>query len=158
MSRHTTTGKRPRSAQGSNLAELGAIITIMTIIVLFCINAAVVLMAGNINDRACRDAARAAAQASNPTSAEQQANAALKSYTSTNSFVGTPTLSSADFIYQDFAGNPPPDTSPFVTVSTTLTAKIPAPVFWGMHFGQSGNVSMKQTYSFPIVKTTLYLN
>lgn len=147
-----------RTAHGSNIVELGAIITLMTVIVLFCINAAVVLMAGNINDRACRDAARAAAQASTQTSAQAQAVAALKSYTSSNSFVGSPTLLSSDFVYQDFAGNPPPDTSPFVSVTTTLTAKIPAPAFWGMTFGSSGNIDMKQTYSFPIVKTQLYLN
>lgn len=158
MSLDTTQKRRKRSAHGSNLAELGAIITIMTMIVLFCVNAAVVFVAGNINNRACRDAARAAAQASTSTSAQQQAQAALKSYVSTNSFVGSPTFSTSDFVYQDFAGDPPPDTSPFVSVTTTLTAKVPAPIFWGMTFGQSGNVSMKQTYQFPIVKTQLYLN
>ncbi len=156
--RHTRRYTRTRTAHGSNLAELGAIIAIMTVIVLFCINAAVVFMAGSINDRACRDAARAAAQASTSTSAQQQAAAALKSYTSNNSFVGSPALSSSDFVYEDYAGNPPADTSPFVSVTTTLTAKIPAPAFWGMQFGQSGNINMKQTYSFPIVKTQLYLN
>lgn len=158
MSLDTTRRTRLRTAHGSNMVELGAIITIMSVIVLFCINAAVVFMAGSINDRACRDAARAAAQASTSTSAQQQAQAALKSYTSSNTFVGNPTFSSTDFVYQDYGGNPPPDTSPFVSVTTTLNAKIPAPAFWGMSFGQSGSINMKQTYQFPIVKTQLYLN
>ena len=137
--------------------ELACIILVMTIIVLFCVDAGVAFMAGSINDRACRDAARAAAQASSSSAAQSLAQAALNIYSSTNPFLGTPTISPQAFVYQDYSGNPPSDTSPYVSVTTTMTCRLPAPVIWGSTVGNGGTVTYTQTYQFPIVKTQLYL-
>lgn len=148
--------RRPRT--GHSAIEFGVAAGMITVMALLCTNIGLLILGAGINDKACRDAARAAAQASNYTAALKQARAALKGHPTDGYFVSTPVMNDADLVYEDFSGNPPPDTSPFVSVTTTTVVKIPAPfIMYGARFGPGGTQTFRRTYTFPIVKTTLYL-
>jgi hypothetical protein len=114
-----------------------------------------VLYGADFNDRACRDAARGAAQTTNLADAINKVNAVLKSHQGNSMLMTGPSLY-GPVVYQDFAGAPPPQTSPFVTVTTTTKINLPfAPIsfmYGGPIFGQAGNMSFTQSYTFPIVK------
>ncbi|MBX9567486.1 MAG: hypothetical protein K2X77_01265 [Candidatus Obscuribacterales bacterium] len=164
--RRTGTAKNARNERGSSIVELGAIAFIMPVIMLICVNVGVMVFAAYINDSACRDAARAAAQRSNPSDAYQVANIVVKNHSATcggliSSLVllgqdpgpvGTATGSS--FEYNSFAdpttGESNIDEGPYVKVTTQLLASLPAPiVFDGASF--TNQVKFKQSYIFPIV-------
>jgi Flp pilus assembly protein TadG len=147
---------RPQS--GHSLIELGAISMFLSVLVIFSVDIGIMMMASSMNDRACRDAARAAAQADTYANALSLAQTALKSYTADGYFVTQPTISTTNFVYQDYAGSPPSNTSPYVSVTTSVQAKVPAPInFFNAKFGANGSYIFTQTYTFPIVRTTLYL-
>jgi len=112
-----------------------------------------VLYGANFNDRACRDAARAAAQTTNLTDAINKVNTVLQSHQGNPTLMTGPSLY-GPVVYQDFGGAPPAQTSPFVQVTTTTTINLPfAPInYFGATFGQSGNMSFTQSYTYPIVK------
>jgi hypothetical protein len=113
-----------------------------------------VLYGADFNDRACRDAARAAAQSMNLTEAIKKVNAVLQSHQGNALVMSGPSLY-APVVYQDFGGAPPAQTSPYVTVTTTTRINLPfAPIVFmgGATFGQTGNMSFNQSYTFPIVR------
>jgi hypothetical protein len=112
-----------------------------------------VLYGADFNDRACRDAARAAAQSTNLTEAIKKVNAVLQSHKGNPLVMSGPALY-GPVVYQDFGGAPPAQTSPFVTVTTTTTINLPFnPIrFDGATFGASGNMSFTQSYTYPIVR------
>lgn len=112
-----------------------------------------VLYGADFNDRACRDAARAAAQTTNLTDAIKKVNAVLQSHKGNALVMSGPSLY-GPVVYQDFGGSPPAQTSPFVQVTTTTTINLPfSPIhFDGATFGASGNMSFTQSYTFPIVR------
>jgi len=122
-------------------------------------NATVIILACNVNDAACRDAARAAAQTTSATQALMAAQTQLNIHSHGAFFVTQPALSSTsapDFVYNDFGGSPPPDTSSFVAVTTIVNINIPAPIiFFGTKFG-SGPIVYRKRYVFPIVKEKFY--
>jgi hypothetical protein len=122
-------------------------------------NATVIILACNVNDAACRDATRAAAQTTSSTQALMAAQAQLTIHSTAAFFVSQPALSSTnapDFVYNDFGGNPPTDTSPYVAVSTSVNISIPAPIlFFGTKFG-SAPIVYKKRYVFPIIKEKFY--
>src|SRR4029453_17067818 len=70
-----------RSQKGSSLAEVAVGAMVMTVMLIFSLDICMAMMLYGVNDRACRDAARAAARASKPEDAENLAKAALKSFT-----------------------------------------------------------------------------
>ncbi len=149
---------RIRSRAGHSVIEFGVAAGMITVMTLLCTNISLLIMAASVNDKACRDAARAAAQASNYTGALKAARAALKGHPTDGYFVSTPVMNDSDLVYEDFGGNPPPDTSPFVSVTTTTVVRIPAPfLMYGAQFGAGGTQTFRRMYTFPIVKTTLYL-
>jgi hypothetical protein len=130
----------------------------ITVMALLCTNIGLLIMGAGINDKACRDAARSAAQASNYTAALKAARAALQGHVTDGYFVSAPAMADTDLVYEDFAGNPPTDTSPYVSVTTTTVVRIPAPfMMYGATFGAGGTQTFRRTYTFPSVKTTLYL-
>ncbi|HEY9869270.1 MAG TPA: hypothetical protein V6D08_08900 [Candidatus Obscuribacterales bacterium] len=146
-----------RSKSGHTVIELGAIASCLTVLVLLCVNLAIVLTGASVNDRACRDAARAAAQASNSSDALRLARRAAASYKVDGYFLTQPEVSATEFVYEDFAGNPPPNTSPYVSVTTKSAVRMPTPVFfYGAQF-KGGTMDLERTYTFPIVKTSLNL-
>ena len=145
-------------SKGNTIIELATISSLLVVVALFCANIGIISMGAALNDQACRDACRAAAQGSNLTEATNMAKASLKAHVADGYFITTPAMVPGMLVYQDFAGSPPPDTSPYVEVSTSNTVKIPAPVlFFGAKFGQGGTMKFTKKYSFPIVRTTLYL-
>lgn len=114
-----------------------------------------------LNDGVCRDAARAAAQTNNKTAAIQAAQAQLKLHATDGVFVTQPVLTSTaepDFVYNDYNGTPPQYQSSYVTVTTSVTVKVPAPiVFFGAKFSaKNGTLVMQRRYTFPIVKEQFY--
>lgn len=142
-----------RRAGGSAALELaiGSLITIT--VVAFALNTCFAMLAYGINDRACRDAARAAAQGGTQLEAFNMAKTAVKSYNSTTGMLSAIAVSS--FQYNDFAGNPPENVSPFVTVVTSGSVQLPAvlKVFGKNIFNPS--IPIKKSYTFPIVRLTV---
>lgn len=147
-----------REARGSSIIELGMLSVLFAVIAVFCVDVCFMLVASQVNERACRDAARAAAQADNYLSSLQLAQAAVASHKANNMYVSDPSVDASLFVYQDFGGNNPASVSPFVSVTTTTNIQVPAPVFFmGMNMGPNGVMQFTKTYTFPIVKTRLYL-
>jgi hypothetical protein len=149
--------RRPR---GAHTVELACVLIVFAVVTVLCADIGIICLASSTNDQACRDACRAAAQGSDYSSALRLANAAMKAHKLSSPYFGTPTLDMAEFQYNDFGGNPPPDTSPYVRVATFMTVKVPAPVnFAGAKFyPDDGTTKVRKLYEFPIVKTQLYLN
>jgi Flp pilus assembly protein TadG len=151
--------KLRKTTKGHSIIELACVAVFMVVMALLSANIGIVALGASVNDRACRDAARSAAQGSNSTQALALAQAALAAHPADGYFVTQSTLVTADFVYQDYGGSPPTDTSPYVSVTTTNKVRIPAPIlFLGCQFGPGGTLTFSRTYTFPIVKTTLYLN
>jgi len=146
-----------RSA-GHSLAELGVVGGLFMMITMLSLNIGLVALGSSSNERACRDAARAAAQGSNLDQSIRLAQACLRAHAADGYFVTRSTLSTADFVYEDFGGSPPPNTSPYGEVTTTNQVRIPAPfLFPTSQTGNNGIVTFRNTYTFPIVKVQLYL-
>lgn len=150
---------RSRSSRGAHTVELACVLLIFAIVSVLCADIGIICLASSTNDQACRDACRAAAQGTDYGSALKLANAAIKSHQINSPYFGTPTIDMAEFVYEDFAGQPPPNTSPYVRVATSMTVKVPAPVnFAGAKFyPDDGTTRVRKLYEFPIVKTQLYL-
>ena len=147
-----------RSA-GHTLIELSMLGVLFVVLAVLSLDVGYVMMGSQLNDRACRDAARAAAEADNYASSLQMAQAAVIPHRGDGYWVTNPTVNTAQFIYQDYSGDPPPNTSPFVTVTTNCNVRIPAPIFFlGATFGAGGTMSFTKSYTFPIVKTALFLH
>lgn len=144
-----------RSSKGMASLELAAGSLIMIGIVAMALNICFAMLSYGINDRACRDAARAAAQGTTATEAAQLANSIVKTYNSNNGILSP--ISVTGVTYNDFGGNPTADVSPSVTVSTSCTSRLPAPIeFVGSKiFGDS--VLLKKTYTFPIVRFNFHI-
>lgn len=144
---------RLRTKKGGAILELSIIAVLLVVIALFCVDVLILALGSGLNERACRDAARMAAQATNYADSLILAQTAVKCYRGDGYFVTNPSVDTSDFVYNDFGGSPPPDTSPFVRVSTSSQVRIPAPIFvYGLNFG-NGSMSFKKTYTFPIITT-----
>lgn len=159
---HAATWKltlRPRrSARAHTLIELSMLSILFVIMAILSVDVGYVLMGSEMNDRACRDAARAAAQGDNYATALRLAQTAVIPHKGDGVFVTSPIVDTAQFTYQDYGGDPPPNTSPFVSVTTHANVKVPAPIlFLGSGFGTNGSMQFTKTYVFPIVRTQLIL-
>lgn len=149
---------RRKRAKGMAIIELSMIACLLVVLAIVCANVGVVSLASSVIDSACRDAARAAAQASDSAHALALAQAAIRAHRTDGYFISQPTIDTTSFVYQDYGGNPPSDTSPYVEVTTSSTVRVPCPImFWGAKFEPNGSILFVRTYNFPIVKTTLYL-
>jgi hypothetical protein len=143
-----------RSRSGSLVLELTACTFLFTFFAIMAVHVGVMIFGAFVNDRACRDAARAAAQGKTPAQATQLASAVLVSHQQLNSFLTSPALQTP-IVYQDFGGSPPnPQTSPYVQVTTTTTATLPfMPInFITAVFNNDKTAVFSQTYTFPIVR------
>ncbi|MBX9573538.1 MAG: hypothetical protein K2X77_31845 [Candidatus Obscuribacterales bacterium] len=151
-------GNRRNKERGHTLVELSMLSVLFVIMAVLSLDVGYVLMGSEVNDRACRDAARAAAQGDNYATALRLAQVAVIPHRADGVYVSSPTVDTAQFTYQDFGGDPPPNESPFVSVTTRANVRIPAPIFFlGSGFGQNGTMQFSKTYVFPIVKTQLFL-
>lgn len=114
-------------------------------------------LASSINDRACRDAARAAAEANNYAAALKRAQAAVAACKSTGPLYGPVALDTSKFIFEDYGGVPPANAEPYISVTTTMPCAIPAPIkLLGTRIGSPSIANFTRTYRFPIVKLNLY--
>lgn len=153
--------KPPRSRRGFSSVEVSISCALMICVVALALDLTLLNFATAMNDAACRDAARAAAQCNNSASALQAAQIQMKMHATDGFFISQPTLtstSSPDFVYEDYAGDAPEDTSPYVTVTTSVNVRMPCPiVFFGSSFyGPGGTIVFKRQYSFPIIKEKFY--
>ncbi len=139
-----------RNQKGSVFAELAVGCIIMIAISLFALDIGSAMACFGVNDRACRDAARAAAQGNTTTEGTAIAKSIVRSFANNSPLMSSPQVVSVN--YTTFNGQPPVGTSPYVTVTTRATAKPIAPVtlFGNQIFGQ---FPITKSYSFPLVKT-----
>ncbi len=145
-----------RSARGSSAVELGIAVLVMIAVVAFGLNISMAMIGYTTNDRACRDAARSAAQGATVAEAIERAQRILSTYKNTgNPFFKNLAIDS--LTYTDFSGAPPAGVSPFVKVVTSASSDIPCPVniFGNNVFGNS--LKFRKQYTFPIVKLTVKL-
>lgn len=143
-----------RRKKGSALVEFSAFAFLFFVFSILAVHIAVVLYGAYFNDRACRDAARAAAQGMDGTQATKLATSVLKAHATPGTFLQTPILKTP-VVYQDFGGTPPTQTSPYVQVTTTTVAVLPfRPLSFlaGGTILQDGMIPFTQTYTFPIVR------
>lgn len=142
-----------RSNKGTGMAEVALGTIIMTAMSIFSLDVGTVIYAYSNTDRACRDAARAAAQGTSAVEAMNLARAILKDHAVNSGLISAPRIKS--LVYDDLGGNPPPGVSPTVTVTTTAIAKMPAPItLLGSNLG-AGSFTVAKEYTFPIVKLKL---
>lgn len=153
---------RTRKKTGHSIIEFACVALLLAIVCLLAADVGIMMLADSTNERACRDAARAAAGASDATTSLTMAQAAVSTHGKASSFLSKPTIDTQCFVYQDFGGSPPPSVSPYVEVTTFITVKLPAPIFFGKAkldlSDTGGSMQLRKTYHFPIVKTKLYLS
>jgi hypothetical protein len=155
-------GKRSsRSHSGLGALEVAITSFLMIVVSVLALDIGLMNFAFAINDAACRDAARQAAQCTNATTAILAAQTQLKMHSTDGVFLSQPAMvgtTSPNFVYQDYAGNPPANTSAYVTVTTVVNIRMPFPiVFYGASFYTGGNtVAAVRRYTFPIIKRTFY--
>lgn len=145
---------------GSALVEFSAFSFLFFVFAILAIHISVALYGAYFNNRACRDAARAAAQAENTTpgagviQATKLAASVLKAHSTAGTFLQTPTLS-APIVYQDYGGSYTPLTPPYVQVTTSTVATLPFRPLSFLAAGtvlQDGHLTFTKTYTFPIVR------
>ncbi len=147
-----------RRNQGMSTFELLAIGFILPILALVCVNIAVLVFAAGINDSACKDAARAAAQRATKEDALDAATAIVGQY-SAGGLLGKPQIVPEAFefdIQADDEGNPVFGGTakfpggPHVTVGTKSEVRLPAPlVFNGAALVD--HLEFSAQYTFPIL-------
>ena len=151
-----------RAASGvASFIEIIASALFLVVLALLGMDICLAIFGCSMNDHACRDAARAASSANSSAKALSLAQAALKMYQPDGYFISQPQLVASGFEYNDFNSAPPPDTSPYVTVTTRCIVRVPAPIFfYGATFIKDGQAQFTQRYTFPIVQTRFvkYLN
>lgn len=144
-----------RHARGSSIIELGFIGVIMSAMAVVCVNVGLLVFAAWMNDAACRDATRAAAQQSTAEDAQAAAILASKQFGADTSVIGHPVVLTgpAEFKYQNFHdadGMPDHKKGPRVTVTTRLNTKLPCPVIWN-GTKLTDLIVFKQAYTYPIL-------
>lgn len=143
---------RCRRQRGSSFVELAAGSITLVIMALFTLDISILMLTYSVNDRACRDAARAAATGGDKVTATKLANAILNTYALSSNLISQPVVDTID--YQDYHGKPPAGTCPFVTVTTKAKAKVIAPALFAAMIGDNG-LDISKQYTFPIVQLKL---
>ncbi len=144
-----------RTKRAHVLIELSCSCFMMLVFTILTADIGVLIYGAEFNDRACRDAARAAAQGQDAQQSTQLIRAILKAHQGDGNYITSPTLQ--QLVYNDYGGNPPPQVAPFVSVTTSTIARAPfAPLmfFQGPVFLENGSFSFSQTYTFPILTST----
>lgn len=144
--------------------ELACGAMLMSVLLMVAVNLSIMYLGYQLNDHACRDACRAAAQQRSAAEALDAASRSLMIQQSDGHFVSRPELSTGagDFVYNDYSGDPFAG-NPYVTVTTTVAVKTPVPVFFlGRCLGGEQAMVMdhwtfRRRYTFPIVDFNLVL-
>lgn len=153
--RHRNTRKK-RNQRGLQLMEVAASAVALTVMTVFCIDACVVVLGFMFNDAACRDAARAASQASTATSAMNVAKTTVAAHKGDGYYWSTPTIGTNDVVFEDYGGKITATNVPFVTVTTNCSIKMPAPLlFLGADLKPDGTFNSTCHYTFPLTNITM---
>lgn len=155
--------KSKRDDTGSSFIEVGIASVAMAVIVFLCMDAYVWMQAFMINDLACRDACRAASQASSTTNtvaayktaAQNAATRELQLHSKPRPYIGNPTFVGGGFVWQDYGasnGNPMPAVpqTPYVRVQTSMNVNLPVPILMPGTMVAKPLV-FQRSYSMPIV-------
>jgi len=149
-----------RRHRGVACLEIGIAAFLMIVLATFGLDLSLIIFGMDLNDSACRDAARAAAQQNTQAKALQAAQSQMSVHVTDGYWISKPILKSTsapDFVYSDFLGHPPANVSPYVTVTTLVSIRCPAPIlFFGASFIKSGVIQFARRYTFPIVKQKFY--
>ncbi|MBX9771104.1 MAG: hypothetical protein K2X29_07020, partial [Candidatus Obscuribacterales bacterium] len=130
-----------RNRRGVITIEFAIGSLLIIVITALAVDITLMMLAYEVNDRACRNACRAAAQQSTSLAAQDAANAILRQTGVDGVFLKTPKLvtgSTSVYQYEDFGGNPilAADNSPFVRVTTDMDVTVPFQLFFfGNAFG-----------------------
>lgn len=145
-------GHKRRASCASLSVELACGSFFMLIFVLLSLHLGIGIFGAYVNDRACRDACRNAAQGKDLTESTKLAKTVVKGYRG-SSFLSAPEIT-GPIVYQDFGGKPPAQTSPFVQVTTVTQATMPFGLlsFFNTVFLQDGKIAFRKSYTFPIVR------
>jgi Flp pilus assembly protein TadG len=143
-----------RAKRGALIVEFASSLFLFTFFVILSVHIGVIIYGAFLNDAACRDATRAAAQGKTIAQATQLAQTILRSHRQSNSFLTSPVMQTP-IVYQDFGGAPPnAQTSPYVQITTTTQVNLPFPAinFLTNLFTADQRLRFRQTYTFPIVR------
>ncbi|HEY9871623.1 MAG TPA: hypothetical protein V6D08_20875 [Candidatus Obscuribacterales bacterium] len=111
--------------------------------VLFALDICVLVMAYGINDRACRDAARAAARGRTRDEALAYARSSIRLHDMASLLIQTPQIDESNFSFITSG-------QPRVSVTTRTNTRVPAPIFLvGTKVGE-GEVAIAKQYTFPL--------
>lgn len=158
-------GYLKRSTAGSSFIEVAISSVALGVIVLFGLDAYVWTQAFMINDLACRDACRAAAQARPPSgantvaayaaAAQQAADRELKVM---HINTGGPYIQNPQLISCVWNGVgptdplPAPPATPTVTVQTSIDMRLPFPIiFMSQQVTPGGVLVFRRSYTMPLV-------
>lgn len=146
----------PRAARGSSFIEIAASVFLVVIVAALGVDVVLLIFGASVNDSACRDAARAAAQASDYGKSLSLAKASVNNHRTDGYMISQPVITNFD--YHDYLpGTPPPNETPYVLVATRVTVRLPAPLFFfGAQF-TNGTMQFIQSYAYPIIKTKILL-
>lgn len=141
--------KRTNRISGAIALELAVSATVFGVLAFLFASSCIIANAARVNDTVCRDAARAAAQETTETDANEAAQLVVNTYKQTAAGVpllGSPKLEKVN--YQN-KGNDP-TLGPYVQVSTSTLVTSPIGLFQASKLG-GGTITFHQTYAFPIV-------
>lgn len=148
--------RNTRPEKGLSFAEVSVTAFFVIVFAAMGVDLALLIFSASVNDAACRNAARAAAQGSDYGKALALARAALKANRTDGHFITQPAIT--HFEYQLFGNNPPANETPYVQVRTEVTVRLPVPImFFGANFNGGNNLIFKQIYAYPIVKTKILM-
>ncbi|MBS1994243.1 MAG: hypothetical protein JSS83_27215 [Cyanobacteria bacterium SZAS LIN-3] len=145
-----------RKAKAFSLAEVAITSFLFVLLGVFAADICLLIFGCSVNDKACRDVVRAAAQQGDAAKALQFAIASVKNHKTDGTFISPITLVGGAVNYNDFGGNPPAGQTPYVQVTTKVTVTLPAPLFF-FGAGFTNKLDFSQTYTSPIVKTKYIL-
>jgi hypothetical protein len=146
---------RNSNSSGFSFMEVAISSFLVMVLAVVAINISILVFACALNDKACRDAVRAAAQQPTSSKAQNFALASVKNHKTDGFFISP--VQMTNFNYNDFGGAPPPaGQCPYVQVTTSVNVTLPAPVIF---FGSSmtNHMTFSQIYTSPIIKTKVVM-
>ncbi|MBX9667466.1 MAG: hypothetical protein K2X93_07595 [Candidatus Obscuribacterales bacterium] len=148
--------RRRRRGVGFTFAEVAGTSFFVIVFAALGVDTALLIFGSSINDSACRNAARAAAQGGDVSKATSLAQAAIKAHRTDGYFITQPTITMLN--YETFGGVPPVNETPYVQVRTEVTVKLPVPIFFfGVTFNDNNDMVFRQMYAYPIIKTKILM-
>lgn len=148
--RSKTLRKKAIRAQGNLTIEFVLLLPLFSILGVLGVSCYLFVLTSWMNDSACRDACRAAAQQITAEDAKLAASAACRRFATG---IGQPqvSLASGDFEYEIFPnakGQPTLESGPYVKITTTLNGvKLPIS-------GLVGDINCKRSYTYPLVNNS----